>query len=203
VVDDYLARALLVLGHGAEADRHRAAAGVAYRRLDAPWWQNRLSPPPRSPQRPAEVVHLHPGGDGLWVVGPHGVTRTLPAMRGLQYLRLLLDRPGVDVEALDLSDAVAGHAGVRVADADAGPLLDRQALAEATGLGGRTRATANTRERARVAVRKAITAAVSRIGETDPALGRLLRDTVVTGRSCRYEPDPGRPVRWLLDGGGR
>jgi hypothetical protein len=164
-------------------------------------------------------------------------------MRGLQYLRLLLDRPGVDVEALDLSDAVAGHAGVRVADADAGPLLDRQALAayrrrlaeldqdladadawgdphraerltaereallaqvaEATGLGGRTRATANTRERARVAVRKAITAAVSRIGETDPALGRLLRDTVVTGRSCRYEPDPGRPVRWLLDGGGR
>jgi hypothetical protein len=160
-------------------------------------------------------------------------------MRGLQYLRLLLDRPGVDIPALDLSDAAGGHAGVRVADADTGPLLDRQALAtyrrrlaeldedlaeadawsdpvraerlaaereallaqlaEATGLGGRTRAGASTRERARVAVRKAITAAIARIAEADPALGRLLRDTVVTGASCRYEPDPARPVRWLLE----
>jgi hypothetical protein len=243
VVDDYLARALLVLGRAAEADRHRAAAGAAYRRLDAPWWQHRLTPSPGSSQRPAEVVHLHPAGDGLWVVGPHGATRTLPAMRGLQYLRLLLDRPGAEVAALDLSGAVAGHAGFRVADADMGPLLDRRALAayrrrlaeldedlreadawgdplrgerltaereallaqvaEATGLGGRARATPSTRERARVAVRKAITAAIGRIGETDPALGRLLRDTVLTGGSCRYDPDPARPVRWVLDGGDR
>jgi hypothetical protein len=54
-----------------------------------------------------------------------------------------------------------------------------------------------------VAVRKAITAAIGRIGETDPALGRLLRDTVLTGGSCRYDPDPARPVRWVLDGGDR
>jgi hypothetical protein len=243
VVDDYLARALLVLGNVSEADRSRAAASAAYQRLDAPWWQHRLTPPPATPQRPAEVVHLHPGGDGLWVVGRHGATRTLPAMRGLQYLRLLLDRPGVDVPALDLSDAVAGHAGVRVADADTGPLLDRQALAayrrrlaeldedlaeadawgdplrgerltaereallaqvaQATGLGGRIRGTTGTRERARVAVRKAIVAAIIRIGETDSTLGRLLRDTVITGGSCRYDPDPVRPVRWVLDGGDR
>ena len=32
-----------------------------------------------------------------------------------------------------------------------------------------------------------------------PALGRLLRDTVRTGTVCRYDPDPTRPVRWLLD----
>ncbi len=243
VVDDYLARALLVVGRAAEADRHRAAAVAAYRRLSARWWENRLTSTPRTPPRPAQVVHLRPAGDGLWTVGPHGATRSLAAMRGLQYLRLLLDRPGVDIPALDLSDAAGGHAGVRVADADTGPLLDRQALAtyrrrlaeldedlaeadawsdpvraerlaaereallaqlaEATGLGGRTRAGASTRERARVAVRKAITAAIARIAEADPALGRLLRDTVVTGASCRYEPDPARPVRWLLELEGR
>jgi hypothetical protein len=50
---------------------------------------------------------------------------------------------------------------------------------------------------------KAITAEIGRIDETDSALGRLLRDTVLTGSSCRYDPDPMRPVRWLLDGGDR
>jgi hypothetical protein len=35
--------------------------------------------------------------------------------------------------------------------------------------------------------------------QMDPALGGLLRDTVRTGTVCRYDPDPARPVRWLLD----
>jgi hypothetical protein len=54
-------------------------------------------------------------------------------------------------------------------------------------------------ERARVAVRKAIAAAVARIGAVDAGVERLLRDTVVTGSACRYDPDPGRPVRWVLE----
>ena len=53
-------------------------------------------------------------------------------------------------------------------------------------------------ERARVAVRKAIASAMDRIEHHDPALARLLRDTVHTGASCRYDPDPARPVTWLL-----
>ena len=32
-----------------------------------------------------------------------------------------------------------------------------------------------------------------------PPPPRLLRDTVTTGGVCRYDPDPGRPVRWVLD----
>ncbi|HEY0561192.1 MAG TPA: hypothetical protein VGD03_12950 [Frankiaceae bacterium] len=238
VVDDYLARALLAVGRTAEADHHGALARAAYGRLAATWWSRRVPPAATGPQRPADVVHLHPAGDGLWTVGRHGATHPLPDLRGLQYLRLLLDRPGIDVPALDLSDAVAGHAGVRVADFDSGPVIDRQALAayrqrvaeldedlaeadawgdslraerlsgerqallaqvaEATGLGGRARTTASARERARVAVRKAITATITRIGEVDPALARLLRDTVLTGGSCRYDPDPHRPVHWVL-----
>jgi hypothetical protein len=74
-------------------------------------------------------------------------------------------------------------------------------LARATGLAGRPRRGGDVRERARVAVRKAIAAAISRIDEVDPPVARLLRDTVSTGGTCRYDPDPARPVRWLLSAG--
>jgi hypothetical protein len=239
VVDDYLFRALLALGRTEEAEARRGAAVHAYQHMGAPWWSRRVAGTGLHP-RPTDVVHLHPAGPGLWTVGPDGNTHLIPDMKGLRYLRLLVARPGADVPALDLSDAIAGHAGVRVADGDAGPVIDRQALtayrhrlaeldeelteadhwgdagrgrrlsaereallaqvAAATGLAGRPRSFGGTTERARVAVRKAIAAALTRICDVDPPLGRLLADTVSTGMVCRYDPDPGRPVRWLLDG---
>ncbi len=76
-------------------------------------------------------------------------------------------------------------------------LLDE--VRAATGLGGRPRRFASSRERARSAVRKAIAAAFDRIADHDPALARLLRDTIHTGATCRYDPDPARPVLWALD----
>lgn len=63
----------------------------------------------------------------------------------------------------------------------------------ATGLGGRIRRSPSSGERARVAVRKAIAAAVARIEAELSEVGRLLRDTVRTGQSCRYDLDPARP----------
>jgi hypothetical protein len=45
---------------------------------------------------------------------------------------------------------------------------------------------------------QAIVAAVARIAETDPWLGRHLRDHIHTGWECRYESDPDHPIRWLL-----
>ncbi|HEY5148430.1 MAG TPA: hypothetical protein VIJ23_01120 [Mycobacterium sp.] len=81
--------------------------------------------------------------------------------------------------------------------------VERDALLEqvgvATGLAGRQRRFSSSQERARVAVRKAIAAALHRIEANSPALARLLRDTVHTGTVCRYEPDPGRPTTWVLD----
>nr|BFD95560.1 hypothetical protein KitaXyl93_69200 [Kitasatospora sp. Xyl93] len=81
--------------------------------------------------------------------------------------------------------------------------LEREALLDeiraATGLGGRRRRFGSTDERARVAVRKAVVAALDRVARHDAPLARLLRDTVRTGASCRYDPDPARPVTWLLD----
>ncbi|MEU1285656.1 hypothetical protein [Kitasatospora sp. NPDC005856] len=81
--------------------------------------------------------------------------------------------------------------------------LEREALLDeirtATGLGGRRRRFGSTDERARVAVRKAVVSALDRIARHDAPLARLLRDTVHTGASCRYDPDPARPATWLLD----
>ncbi|HXT89043.1 MAG TPA: hypothetical protein VN714_07270 [Trebonia sp.] len=80
--------------------------------------------------------------------------------------------------------------------------LEREALlgelGAAAGLGGRPRRFSSADERARIAVRKAIAAALTRIEARDPAFARLLRDTVRTGAHCRYDPDPARPVSWVL-----
>jgi hypothetical protein len=149
-----------------------------------------------------------------------------------------VQRPGADIGASTLSDAVAGHPGAGGHTSDAGAMLDMTALAayrrrlseldediaeagswadsrrleglqrerdallaevrSATGLGGRQRRSGGTDERARVAVRKAIASAVARIERDLPDLGRLLRHTVRTGGACRYEPDPSRPVSWVV-----
>jgi hypothetical protein len=51
-------------------------------------------------------------------------------------------------------------------------------------------------ERARVAVTKAIKAALARIAVAHPALGRHLEASVRRGRRCTYQPDPRRPIAW-------
>jgi hypothetical protein len=71
-------------------------------------------------------------------------------------------------------------------------------LNAAAALGGRTRTTGSTVERARIAVRKTLIAAVARIAEADPWLGRHLRDRLRTGAECRYETDPDHPVTWVV-----
>jgi hypothetical protein len=243
VVEDYLWHAAVVIGDP-RADDWRAAAAAAYRRLSAPWLLSRVSSsyePVGTSARPTEsdvrVLRLLPG-QAVWSVGQVGDARLLPDMKGLHYLRALLQRPGTEVTALDLSAMVARH-GTTVAEPDTGPQLDRQALsayrtrlrdideeldeaqswadparverieaertallrevASATGLQGRARAGGGaSAERARVAVRKAIAAALERIDADDATTARLLRATVRTGSVCRYEPDPDRPVTWQL-----
>lgn len=71
-------------------------------------------------------------------------------------------------------------------------------IAGSTGLHGRARTMNASAERARIAVRKAIAAALDRIGADDAATARLLRMQVRTGGVCRYDPDPDAPVDWQL-----
>ncbi|MCW2755830.1 MAG: hypothetical protein JWQ32_3241 [Marmoricola sp.] len=76
-------------------------------------------------------------------------------------------------------------------------LLDE--LGRAAGLGGRPRTTGSSEERARVAVKKAITAAIDRIATIDADLAAHLRSAVRTGLACSYEPDPAVRLTWVLD----
>jgi len=71
-------------------------------------------------------------------------------------------------------------------------------LAGAVGLGGRDRKAASDAERARVNVTRSVKAALERIGEHSPALGRHLEATLRTGQFCSYVPDPRVLVRWEL-----
>jgi len=110
-----------------------------------------------------------------------------------EYRRRLNDLDAELDEADRWSDR--GRSDALVAERDA--ILEQ--VAAATGLGGRVRRAGASAERARVAVRKAIAAAIARVDTVDPATARLLRDTIRTGSACTYEPDPDRPVRWMLD----
>src|SRR5690348_18493140 len=66
-------------------------------------------------------------GQSVWSVGLAGQARLLPDMKGLHYLRALLQRPGVEITALEMSAMAAGH-GTTVAEPDTGERLDRRAL---------------------------------------------------------------------------
>jgi hypothetical protein len=170
------------------------------------------------------TVHLHRQPGGLWLVGREGATFVLPQLRGLAHLHTLVGRPDTDLPAITLGGAAEirqdslevldeesrrflaarlAELDAELADGDRVDLREERAaitsyLATGTGLGGRRRSTGSSDERARVAVRKAIVAALARIAEVDPWLGRHLRDRVRTGLQCRYESDPDHPVRWIL-----
>ncbi len=242
VVDDYLYRA----GRATQAHslgKWRDNALSSYRRIGATWWAQQLTGDiaPTSVER-ADTPRrfcFYRRAAGFWTIGADGSTSTVPDLRGLHYLRLLLSRPGSEVFAHELSDAASGHAGSSVMQRDFDSVLDATAkkayrmrvqqldedieearawadpvrlerleterdalvaeLVAAAGLGGRTRPVGSTAERSRVAVRKSIATALARIEAHDAALARLLRDVIRTGVTCRYEPDPGRPVVWTLD----
>ncbi|MGW6278410.1 hypothetical protein [Kribbella sp. NPDC055071] len=113
--------------------------------------------------------------------------------QGLQaYRRRLRDLDQELTEAEDWSDP----------DRQAALQFEREALldelAAATGLGGRPRTTGSSQERARVAVKKAITTAIDRTATVDAGLAHHLRTTIHTGLTCTYDPGPSSP-RWILD----
>ena len=71
-------------------------------------------------------------------------------------------------------------------------------LAEATGLGGRSRRTQSDSERARISITKRVRGVIAALGEHDRSLERHLRDTVRTGTFCSYAPDPARHIVWTI-----
>jgi hypothetical protein len=70
-------------------------------------------------------------------------------------------------------------------------------LAQAFGIGGRSRVAASAAERARLNVTRALRAALARLIEALPEAGAALDRHVRTGMYCAYEPVTGE-VRWIV-----
>lgn len=134
------------------------------------------------------------------------------------------DDPGVDFVSdgvgagLPMLDDTARHAYRRrlaevdedIEDARRNNDLGRLELAErdrdyliaelqrATGLGGRSRTTGSTAERARTSVTRSIRYALARLAEHHPVLADHLGQHVQTGTFCCYVSDPMITVDWQL-----
>ncbi len=96
----------------------------------------------------------------------------------------------------DLAEADDHHDTARseLLQAELDALVEQ--LASAVGLGGRSRRTAGTAERARSAVTQRIRSTIKRIGGLHADLGAHLDRSVSTGVLCRYEPRPA--VAWTI-----
>ena len=241
----YLAVLAGALGRREEADRLRAAAVAAHRRVglavDPPaMTPGAAAPSPAPGDRAASFARsgsrsthaaslVHEGA--TWAITFRGVTQRVADAKGVRDLALLLGRPDEEVHCLEL----AGGSDV---GGGAGPMIDQQArrayqdrirelqeviqdareandpyraeraedeldalvgqLAGAFGLGGRERTTGTAAERARSTVTSRLRAAIRKIGELQPELGRHLHNAVKTGTWCAYRPEPG--IRWRVDG---
>jgi predicted ATPase len=71
-----------------------------------------------------------------------------------------------------------------------------QELMQTLSSGRRRRATTSPAERARLNVTRAIRSTLKKIAVSHPSLGRYLTQTVKTGTTCVYTPDPSPPIPW-------
>jgi len=145
----------------------------------------------RRPGQPVAALDLAGAGHGVAVESGLGEVLDTQALKA--YRQRLRDLEQELSQAEDWSDI--GRLDSLHAERDA--LLDE--LARATGLGGRARTTGCSQERARVAVKKAISAATGRIATVSEPLARHLETGIHTGLNCSYEPGPEDNQDWVLD----
>lgn len=96
--------------------------------------------------------------------------------------------------AIDAAHADNDPGAAERAEAELAALV--QQLSASFGLGGRARRSKSPAERARSAIGWRIRAAIKRIAEVHPELGRHLESSVRTGNHCIYRP--AAPVSWRL-----
>jgi tetratricopeptide (TPR) repeat protein len=145
----------------------------------------------RRPRQPVPALNLVAAGTTL--ASESGLGGLLDQQAIKAYRQRLRDIDNELSQAEEWSDLGRLEAARNEREA----LMDE--LARATGLGGRTRTNSSSAERARVAVKKAISAAIERIANIDEPMARHLRSTIHTGLSCSYEPDPDDNLEWVLD----
>ncbi len=113
-----------------------------------------------------------------WTIVYDGVVCRLKDTRGLQHLAYLLRHPGTRISAVELHAATGGDTDVVAAQTE--PRSSPSA------------------ERARLAVTKAIKAALAKIGAQHPTLAQHLSATIRRGHFCSYTPDPRYPITWQI-----
>ena len=170
--------------------------------------------------RPVPVQAALRREQDVWLLDFDGRSVCLQDAKGLNHLAALFACPGTPITAVELaravSSGVAPASGTGLSAYRALAIELREELGEAQAFNDPERVTrireqlealaaemaitevssSAAAERARINVTRAIKAAVRRIAEHEPELGRLLRGTVRTGTSCAYEPDPGAPLEW-------
>jgi hypothetical protein len=182
-------------------------------------WRDAVPAPPRIGETDLEVTMTRTGD--RWRVAVADEVATVDDRVGLRYLALLVGAPerGIPVLALvleggetpaDVRDAVMDAKALAAVRARIAALRDLalpsgedrselaalvRELARATGLGGRLRSFADSPERARTAVRKAIKRAIDDLEAANPAVGRHLAARVETGTLCCYHRAPIAPAR--------
>jgi hypothetical protein len=142
-----------------------------------------------APGRDIRALDLAAGGAGL------AAARTGPVLDDAArdaYERRL----GKVTAALEAADRAGDEAAAARAEAERA-MLQRE-LRGAVRLGGRVRDAAPEAERARVNVTRTLRTAIDRITGAAPAAAAHLRTSIRTGASCRYDPAPGGPDRWLV-----
>jgi hypothetical protein len=144
----------------------------------------------RHPGHPVPALDLV--GMGGAVVHESGLGEVADRQALEAYHRRLVELDAELDEATDWADP--GRIDALRGEREA--LLDE--VRRATGIGGRRRVVGSSGERARVAVKKAITTAIGRIADFDEPLAHHLRNSVHTGLICSYDPDPGVTVHWIL-----
>jgi hypothetical protein len=145
----------------------------------------------RRPCQPVAALDLAAAGTGT--VAQPGLGGLLDRQALSAYRDRLRDLDSELAEASQWSDI--GRVDQLAAERDA--LLAELGLA--AGLGGRARTSGDSRERARVAVKKAITSAIDRVATVDEPLARHLRARISTGLNCTYQPGPADNLDWILD----
>jgi tetratricopeptide (TPR) repeat protein len=142
-----------------------------------------------APGRDIRCLDLASGGAGLT---PSDTGPVLDAAARGAYQRRL----GAVTAELDAADRAGDSQGAQRAEAERQALL--RELRSAAGLGGHTRNSSPEAERARVNVTRTLRATIDRIALAAPGASAHLRTSVRTGGSCRYEPAPGGPDRWVV-----
>ena len=98
----------------------------------------------------------------------------------------------------ELAEAEANNDGYRASKLHAEIESIGEMVSGAVGLGGRDRTQGSHAERARVAVTKALRAAIERIEQFDPQLADVLARTIRTGVFCSYVPLAQVPIAWEI-----